>query len=45
MVGTSEQIVRTYNSFSGADMVATFGGVIIGELQGLSFTVQREKVS
>lgn len=34
---------RTYNSFSGVDMVATFGGKIIGELQGISYTVQREK--
>jgi hypothetical protein len=34
---------KTYNSFSGVDMVATFGGKIIGELQGISFTVQREK--
>ena len=34
---------KTYNSFSGVDMVATFGGKIIGELQGISYTVQREK--
>jgi hypothetical protein len=34
---------KTYNSFSGVDMVATFGGKVIGELQGISFTVQREK--
>ena len=34
---------KTYNSFSGCDMIATFGGVVIGELQGISFTVQREK--
>lgn len=34
---------KTYNSFSGVDMVATFGGKIIGELQGISYTIQREK--
>lgn len=34
---------RTYNSFSGVDMVVTFGGKICGELQGISFTIQREK--
>jgi len=34
---------RTYNSFSGVDMVVTFNGKILGELQGISFTVQREK--
>lgn len=36
-------LTKTYNSFSGVDMVATFGGKIIGELQGISYTVQREK--
>lgn len=34
---------KTYNSFSGVDMVVTFGGKILGELQGISYTVQREK--
>lgn len=34
---------QTYNSFSGVDMQVTFGGKIIGEIQGLSFTVTREK--
>lgn len=34
---------RTYNSFSGVDMICTFGGKIIGELQGISYTIQREK--
>ena len=34
---------KTYNSFSGVDMVCTFGKKIIGELQGISYTVQREK--
>ncbi len=34
---------RTYNSFSGVDMLVTFGGNLIGEVQGLSYTIQREK--
>lgn len=34
---------RTYNSFSGVDMHVTFGGKLIGELEGISYTVQREK--
>lgn len=40
-----EQLSRTYNSFSGCDITATFGpsGVKIGELQGVSFTITREK--
>jgi len=49
MAGTGallrEQFSRSYNSFSGCDIVATFGpsGTRIGELQGVSFTVVREK--
>ena len=37
------EVKRTFNSFAGTDMQVTFGGVLIGELQGLSYTVQREK--
>lgn len=36
------QYGNTFNTFSGVDMICTFGGVIIGELQGISFTVTRE---
>lgn len=35
---------RSYNSFSGCDILATFGGQIVGEMQGITFTIQREKV-
>lgn len=43
--GFASQYSRTYNSFSGCDIQATFGpsGVKIGELQGVSFTITREK--
>jgi hypothetical protein len=40
---TADSFDRTYNSFSGVDMSVTFGGTHIGELQGISYTVQREK--
>jgi hypothetical protein len=33
----------TYHSFSGVDMHVTFGEKIIGELQGISYTITREK--
>lgn len=36
-------IRRNFNSHSGVDMTVTMGGVAIGELQGLSFTITREK--
>lgn len=34
---------RSYRSFSGVDIAATFDGVRIGTLQGISYTVTREK--
>lgn len=40
---TSSSYTRTYTSFSGADIVATFGNVVIGELQAISYSVSREK--
>jgi len=40
---TLDSYTKTYNSFSGVDMLVTFGGTLIGELQGISYTVQREK--
>lgn len=43
---TSQQLSRftdTYTTFSGADIVATFGGVTIGTLSGITWSVTREK--
>ena len=37
------EYTQSYNSFSGVDIQATFGGVLIGELQGISYSVTREK--
>ncbi len=34
---------KTYTSFSGADIVATFAGKVIGELQAITYSVTREK--
>lgn len=39
----SARMNKTYNSFSGVDIQATFAGRPIGELQGVSYTVTREK--
>lgn len=40
---TRSEFTRTYNSFSGVDMLVMFGSVLIGELQGISYTITREK--
>lgn len=37
------EYTKSYNSFSGVDIKATFGGKVIGELQGVSYSVTREK--
>jgi hypothetical protein len=34
---------KTYTTFAGADIIATFNGKIIGELQAISYSVTREK--
>jgi len=36
--------VGTYTSFSGADLVVSFGPKVIGELQQISYAITREKV-
>ena len=40
---TRSEFTRTYNSFSGVDMLVMFGSQLIGELQGISYTITREK--
>lgn len=37
------QFTDTYTTFSGADIVCTFGGVTIGTLSGITWSVTREK--
>jgi len=39
----TSQFTRTYTSFSGCDIKAIFHNVIVSELQGISFSVTREK--
>lgn len=39
----NESYTRTFTSFSGADIVATFGSRVIGELQAIQYSVTREK--
>ncbi len=40
---TVEQYGKTYTSFSGADIVCTFNGVVVGSLAGITWSVTREK--
>lgn len=40
-MATSEY-TKTYTSFSGCDIVATFGNTVIGELQAISYSISRE---
>lgn len=37
----SSEYTRTYTSFSGCDIVATFGNTVVGELQAITYHVQR----
>lgn len=40
---TIQTLTKTFNSHSGCDIKATFAGIKVGELQGISITVSREK--
>ncbi|RLF63246.1 MAG: hypothetical protein DRN30_06845 [Thermoplasmata archaeon] len=37
------EYTKSYNSFSGVDIQATFAGKVIGEVQGVSYSITREK--
>lgn len=39
-----EQYTRTFTSFSGADIHCVLGNVVVMEVQGISYSVTREKV-
>lgn len=44
MAGTlAQEYTKTYTSFSGCDIVASFNGKMIGELQGITYSISREK--
>jgi hypothetical protein len=38
-----EDYTKTYTSYSGCDIVASFNGKVIGELQAITYSVSREK--
>lgn len=38
----SEEYTKTYTSFSGADIVASFNGVVVGNLQSITYSISRE---
>lgn len=40
---TTEQYTKTYTTFGGCDIVAAFNGKSIGELQGITYSITREK--
>ena len=40
---SSDTFTRTYNSHSGCDIIATINGVVLGNLNGISFSTTREK--
>ena len=42
-MANNSSVTQTYNSFSGVDMIVTFGSTTVGEVQGVSYTVTREK--
>ncbi len=42
-MGTTDSLVKSYNSFSGVDIRAVFNDKQIGELQAVSYSVTREK--
>lgn len=39
----ASKFIRTYTSFSGADLIVNFGPIVVGELQQITYGVQREK--
>lgn len=39
----NEGIRQTYNASAGTDIVATIDGILIGNLNGISFSTTREK--
>lgn len=40
---TQQSYTKTFTSFSGSDIIATFGEKVIGELQAITYSVTREK--
>lgn len=43
MANSFKQYTKTYSTFSGCDIVASFNGKVIGELQAITYSISREK--
>jgi hypothetical protein len=43
MAITNSEYTKTFTSFGGADIIATLGGKVVGELQAITYSVTREK--
>lgn len=43
MATTASRYSQTFTSYSGSDIVCTFAGQVIGELQAITYSVTREK--
>lgn len=43
MATSASEYTKTYTTFSGCDIVATFGSQVIGSLQAITYSVSREK--
>jgi len=39
----TDALEQTYNASSGCDIIATIDGIVIGNLNGISFSTTREK--
>lgn len=42
-MSSASEYTKTYTTFSGCDIVATFGNQVIGSLQAITYSVSREK--
>lgn len=42
-VTSASQYTRSYTTFSGCDIVATFGSEVVAEVQGITVSINREK--
>lgn len=40
-----EKYTKTYTSYSGCDIAASFNGKVFGELQAISYSISRETFS
>ena len=40
-----DKYTKTYSTFGGSDILCSFDGVVIGEVQAITYSITREKVS